>query len=67
MLKLYKFSDGGKEYLETWDNEDGTHTSCRRWEAVREGIEDARIIITLQEKLKDPNQQVKVTLVVEIY
>lgn len=26
MLKLYKFTDGGKEYWETWDNEDGSHT-----------------------------------------
>lgn len=26
MLKLYKFTDGTKEYWETWDNEDGTHT-----------------------------------------
>ena len=25
MLKLYKFSNGAKEVLETWDNEDGTH------------------------------------------
>ena len=26
MLKLYKFADGTKEYWETWDNEDGTHS-----------------------------------------
>ena len=26
MLKLYNFADGAKEYWETWDNEDGSHT-----------------------------------------
>ncbi len=26
MLKLYKFTDDVKEYWETWDNEDGSHT-----------------------------------------
>ncbi len=26
MLKLYKLTDNGKEYWETWSNEDGTHT-----------------------------------------
>ena len=26
MLKLYKFADGLKEYWETWENEDGSHT-----------------------------------------
>ncbi|PHR57787.1 MAG: hypothetical protein COA44_04725 [Arcobacter sp.] len=26
MLKLYKLSNEKKEYWETWDNEDGTHT-----------------------------------------
>ena len=26
MLKLYKFTDSTKEYWETWDNEDRTHT-----------------------------------------
>lgn len=26
MLKLYKFADDVKEYWETWDNEDGSHT-----------------------------------------
>ena len=26
MLKLYKLIDDKKEYWETWDNEDGTHT-----------------------------------------
>jgi hypothetical protein len=26
MLKLYKFADGKKEYWETWDNGNGSHT-----------------------------------------
>ena len=26
MLKLYKFTDSKKEYWETWDNDDGSHT-----------------------------------------
>lgn len=26
MLKLYRFSTGKKEYWETWDNDDGSHT-----------------------------------------
>lgn len=26
MLKLYKFTDAKKEYWETWDNDDGSHT-----------------------------------------
>lgn len=26
MLKLYKLTDSKKEYWETWDNDDGTHT-----------------------------------------
>ncbi|MGY0646356.1 MAG: hypothetical protein ACW7DN_17450 [Paraglaciecola chathamensis] len=26
MLKLYKFTGSKKEYWETWDNDDGTHT-----------------------------------------
>lgn len=26
MFKLYKFTDSQKEYWETWDNDDGTHT-----------------------------------------
>ncbi len=26
MFKLYKFTDNKKEYWETWDNENGTHT-----------------------------------------
>jgi hypothetical protein len=43
------------EYPLVYKNEDGTHTSCRRWEAVREAVEDTRILIALREKLKDPN------------
>jgi hypothetical protein len=43
------------EYPLVYTNEDGTHTSCRRWEAVREGVEDARIVIALRQKLTDPN------------
>ena len=42
------------EYPLVYKNEDGTHFSSRRWEAVRESIEDARILIALREKLKDP-------------
>jgi len=41
------------EYPIVYGNADGTHTSCRRWEAVREGMEDARILIGLREKLAD--------------
>jgi hypothetical protein len=26
MLKLYRFTDAKKDYWETWDNEDGSHT-----------------------------------------
>jgi outer membrane protein assembly factor BamB len=39
------------EYPLVYANPDGTHTACRRWEAVREGMEDARILIALREKL----------------
>lgn len=42
------------EYPLVYKNEDGTHTSSRRWEAVREAIEDTRLLIALREKLKDP-------------
>ena len=42
-----------QEYPLVYTNPDGTHTSSRRWEAVREGIEDARILIGLQQKLSD--------------
>lgn len=41
------------EYPLVYRNEDGTHTTSRRWEAVRESVEDARIVIALREKLKD--------------
>ena len=39
------------EYPLVYANPDGTHTSSRRWEAVREGMEDTRILIALREKL----------------
>ncbi len=42
------------EYPLVYANPDGTHTSCRRWEAVREGMEDARILIALRERLTEP-------------
>ena len=42
------------EYPLVYKNPDGTHTSSRRWEAVRESVEDARILIALREKLKNP-------------
>ena len=41
------------EYSLVYVNEDGTSASSRRWEAVREGMEDARILIALREKLTD--------------
>ena len=41
------------EYPLVYKNADGTHTSCRRWEAVREGMEDARILIALRGRLAD--------------
>jgi outer membrane protein assembly factor BamB len=43
------------EYPLVYVNPDGTHTSCRRWEAVREGMEDARILIALRERLDSPS------------
>jgi outer membrane protein assembly factor BamB len=42
-----------QEYPLVYRNPDETHTSSRRWEAVREGMEDARILIALREKLSD--------------
>lgn len=41
------------EYPLVYANTDGTHTSSRRWEAVREGMEDARILAALRERLED--------------
>jgi outer membrane protein assembly factor BamB len=41
------------EYPLVYANPDKTQTSSRRWEAVREGVEDARILIALREKLAD--------------
>ena len=42
------------EYPLVYVNEDETQTASRRWEAVREGMEDARILIALRDKLADP-------------
>jgi hypothetical protein len=42
-----------QEYPLVYTNPHGTHTTSRRWEAVREGIEDARILIGLQQKLSE--------------
>jgi len=41
------------EYALVYVNPDGTQTSSRRWEAVREGMEDTRILIALREKQTD--------------
>jgi outer membrane protein assembly factor BamB len=41
------------EYPIVYTNPDKTNTSSRRWEAVREGMEDTRILIALREKLSD--------------
>ena len=41
------------EYPLVYVNKDGTHTVSRRWEAVREGMEDARMLIALRERLAD--------------
>ncbi len=41
------------EYPLVYENADGTSNTSRRWEAVREGVEDARILIALREKLKE--------------
>lgn len=43
------------EYPIVYTNPDGTQTSSRRWEAVREGMEDTRILIALRDKLADPS------------
>lgn len=43
------------EYPLVYVNADGTYETSRRWEAVREGVEDARILIALREKLGDAN------------
>lgn len=42
------------EYPLVYANPDGTHNTSRRWEAVREGMEDARILLALRDKLGDP-------------
>lgn len=41
------------EYPLVYSNPDGTQTSSRRWEAVREGMEDTRILLALRDKLTD--------------
>ncbi len=41
------------EYPLVYTDKDGMNTSSRRWEAVRESIEDTRIVIALREKLND--------------
>jgi len=43
------------EFSLVYTDSTGFNTSCRRWEAVREGVEDARILIALREKLSDPS------------
>jgi hypothetical protein len=42
------------EYPLVYVDDEKRHTSSRRWEAVREGMEDTRIIIKLRESLNDP-------------
>jgi hypothetical protein len=41
------------EYPLVYTNDDGTANTSRRWEAVREGMEDARIVIALRGKRSD--------------
>lgn len=41
------------EFPLVYVNPDTTHTASRRWEAVREGMEDARIMLALRERLSD--------------
>jgi hypothetical protein len=43
------------EFPLVYTNSDGTHTASRRWEAVREGMEDARILLALRAMLTDPS------------
>jgi len=42
------------EYPLVYVNPDGSITGSRRWRAVREGMEDARILIALRDKLDHP-------------
>jgi outer membrane protein assembly factor BamB len=42
------------EYPLVYKNKDDSYSSSRRWEAVRESVEDARILIALRQKLDDP-------------
>jgi len=46
---------GDSEDRLVYTNRDKTQTDSRRWEAVREGMEDARILIALKGKLSDPS------------
>jgi len=41
------------EYPLVYVDAERAHTSSRRWEAVREGLEDARILIALRDRLSD--------------
>ncbi|MCC6154971.1 MAG: PQQ-binding-like beta-propeller repeat protein, partial [Candidatus Hydrogenedentes bacterium] len=48
------------EYPLVYENPDGTSNTSRRWEAVREGVEDARILIALRDKLGDASVSAEV-------
>jgi hypothetical protein len=61
-IGYFSYNHGGsmwgpiaEEYSLVYVNPDGTTTSSRRWEGVREGMEDARILIALKAKLSDPS------------
>lgn len=43
------------EYPLVYTHSDGTANTGRRWEAVREGVEDARIVIALRNRLSSAN------------
>lgn len=43
------------EYPLVYVNPDKSHTTSRRWEAVREGMEDTRILIALKNQLENPS------------
>jgi hypothetical protein len=47
------WESGSNEDRLVYTNPNKTQTACRRWEAVREGVEDARILIALRERLSD--------------
>jgi hypothetical protein len=48
------------EYPLVYVNKDQTQTRSRRWEAVRESMEDARIVIALRKIVTDPGIRVEV-------